>query len=108
MKGYEHERARRKHYRNKLVLLSLVGRIWLFCCLSSLTKLCWTDVVLLERKQLTSGTTWHAAGLSVKVAFFEKTQQGSPNILLDLYMNLEAETGVATGICATVIDRSSD
>ena len=28
-----------------------------------LTKLGWKDVVLLERKQLTSGTTWHAAGL---------------------------------------------
>ena len=28
-----------------------------------LAKLGWTDVVLLERKQLTSGTTWHAAGL---------------------------------------------
>jgi glycine/D-amino acid oxidase-like deaminating enzyme len=28
-----------------------------------LTKLGWTDVVLLERKALTSGTTWHAAGL---------------------------------------------
>ncbi|MEO1283769.1 MAG: FAD-dependent oxidoreductase, partial [Pseudomonadota bacterium] len=28
-----------------------------------LAKQGWTDVVLLERKQLTSGTTWHAAGL---------------------------------------------
>jgi len=28
-----------------------------------LTKLVWRDVVLLERKKLTSGTTWHAAGL---------------------------------------------
>ena len=28
-----------------------------------LTKLGWKDVVLLERQQLTSGTTWHAAGL---------------------------------------------
>ena len=28
-----------------------------------LTKLGWADVVLLERNQLTSGTTWHAAGL---------------------------------------------
>ncbi len=28
-----------------------------------LAKMGWTDVVLLERKQLTSGTTWHAAGL---------------------------------------------
>ena len=27
-----------------------------------LAKLGWSDVVLLERKQLTSGTTWHAAG----------------------------------------------
>jgi len=30
-----------------------------------LTKLGWRDVILLERKQLTSGTTWHAAGLIV-------------------------------------------
>ena len=28
-----------------------------------LSKLGWSDIVLLERKQLTSGTTWHAAGL---------------------------------------------
>jgi 4-methylaminobutanoate oxidase (formaldehyde-forming) len=28
-----------------------------------LVKLGWTDVVLLERRQLTAGTTWHAAGL---------------------------------------------
>ncbi|MCH1521007.1 MAG: FAD-binding oxidoreductase, partial [SAR324 cluster bacterium] len=28
-----------------------------------LTKLGWKDVVLLERKELTCGTTWHAAGL---------------------------------------------
>jgi glycine/D-amino acid oxidase-like deaminating enzyme len=28
-----------------------------------LSKMGWTDIVLLERKQLTSGTTWHAAGL---------------------------------------------
>ena len=28
-----------------------------------LAKLGWSDIVLLERKRLTSGTTWHAAGL---------------------------------------------
>jgi glycine/D-amino acid oxidase-like deaminating enzyme len=28
-----------------------------------LAKMGWKDIVLLERKQLTSGTTWHAAGL---------------------------------------------
>ncbi|MBI1985446.1 MAG: FAD-dependent oxidoreductase, partial [Rhodospirillales bacterium] len=27
-----------------------------------LTKIGWNDVVLLERKKLTCGTTWHAAG----------------------------------------------
>ena len=36
-----------------------------------LTKLGWTDVVLLERKQLTCGTTWHAAGL---IAHLRATQ----------------------------------
>ena len=30
-----------------------------------LTKLGWSDVLLLEKEQLTSGTTWHAAGLIV-------------------------------------------
>ncbi|NOQ39742.1 MAG: FAD-dependent oxidoreductase, partial [Anaerolineales bacterium] len=30
-----------------------------------LTKLGWKDVVLLEKSQLTAGTTWHAAGLVV-------------------------------------------
>jgi glycine/D-amino acid oxidase-like deaminating enzyme len=33
-----------------------------------LAKLGWTDIVLLERKQLTCGTTWHAAGLVGPVA----------------------------------------
>ena len=42
-----------------------------------LTKLGWSDVVLLERKQLTSGTTWHAANCA-----HLKMRQGSPNIQL--------------------------
>ncbi len=62
-----------------------------------LAKLGWTDVVLLERKQLTCGTTWHAAGLIGQL-------RGSPNMTrlakysADLYVRLEAETGVATGM----------
>ena len=32
-------------------------------CLYHLAKFGWKDVILLERDQLTSGTTWHAAGL---------------------------------------------
>jgi len=61
-----------------------------------LTKAGWTDVVLLERKQLTSGTTWHAAGLIAQLratANMTKLAKYSQ----ELYGNLEAETGVATG-----------
>ena len=61
-----------------------------------LTKLGWEDVVLLERKQLTSGTTWHAAGLIAQLratANMTKLAKYSP----ELYGGLEEETGVATG-----------
>ena len=61
-----------------------------------LTKLGWQDVVLLERKQLTSGTTWHAAGLIAQLratANMTKLAKYSQ----ELYGNLEEETGVATG-----------
>jgi glycine cleavage system T protein len=61
-----------------------------------LAKLGWTDVVLLERKQLISGTTWHAAGLIAQLratANMTKLAKYSQ----ELYGSLEAETGVATG-----------
>jgi 4-methylaminobutanoate oxidase (formaldehyde-forming) len=57
-----------------------------------------TDVVLLERDRLTSGTTWHAAGL---MATFGSTSQTSTELRMytrDLYSRLEAETGLATGL----------
>ena len=60
----------------------------------------WTDIILLERKQLTSGTTWHAAGLIGQL-------RGSQNMTrlakysADVYVKLEAETGVATGMKQT-------
>ncbi|MDA0680840.1 MAG: FAD-dependent oxidoreductase [Proteobacteria bacterium] len=61
-----------------------------------LAKLGWSDVVLLERQQLTSGTTWHAAGLvgqlrsSINMTRLAKYTS-------ELYRGLEAETGQATG-----------
>lgn len=61
-----------------------------------LTKLGWSDVVLLERKRLTSGTTWHAAGLVGQLRAtmnLTKLAQYTTN----LYAGLEAETGQATG-----------
>lgn len=62
-----------------------------------LTKLGWTDVVLLERKQLTSGTTWHAAGLIGQLrASANMTRLAKYSA--DLYRGLEAETGLSTGM----------
>ncbi len=61
-----------------------------------LTKLGWKDVVLLERKQLTSGTTWHAAGLIAQLRA-TKNMTKLAKYSQELYGSLEEETGVATG-----------
>jgi glycine cleavage system T protein len=62
-----------------------------------LAKLGWTDILLLERKQLTSGTTWHAAGLIGQLrATANMTRLAK--YTADLYVRLEEETGVATGM----------
>jgi 4-methylaminobutanoate oxidase (formaldehyde-forming) len=62
-----------------------------------LTKLGWQDVVLLERKQLTAGTTWHAAGLVEANGFFDETSIEMAKYTRELYQTLEAETGQSTG-----------
>jgi 4-methylaminobutanoate oxidase (formaldehyde-forming) len=61
-----------------------------------LTKLGWSDVLVLERKELGSGTTWAAAGLLAQL----RQNQEMTNLArytVGLYEGLEAETGVATG-----------
>jgi len=61
-----------------------------------LARLGWREVVLLERKKLTSGSTFHAAGLVGQL-------RSSANVTrllkhsVELYDRLEAETGLATG-----------
>lgn len=62
-----------------------------------LTKLGWKDVVLLERKQLTCGTTWHAAGLIGQLRASQNMTRLA-KYSCDLYVELEQETGVATGM----------
>ena len=57
----------------------------------------WTDVVLLERDQLTSGTTWHSAGLIVTFGSTSETSTSMRTYTRDLYARLEAETGLSTG-----------
>ena len=65
-----------------------------------LTKLGWSDVVLLERKELAAGSTWHAAG-----GFH--TLNGDPNVArlqkytIDLYHEIEKITGDPVGIHLT-------
>jgi 4-methylaminobutanoate oxidase (formaldehyde-forming) len=61
-----------------------------------LTKLGWSDVLLLERAQLTSGTTWHAAGLIGQLRATENLTRLA-KYSAELYAGLEAETGQATG-----------
>ncbi len=62
-----------------------------------LAKLGWTDIVLLERKALTSGTTWHAAGLVGQLRASQNMTRLA-KYSADLYRTLEAETGLATGL----------
>jgi 4-methylaminobutanoate oxidase (formaldehyde-forming) len=62
-----------------------------------LAHLGWKDVVLLERDRLTSGSTWHAAGLMVTFGSTSETSTELRKYTRDLYARLEGETGQATG-----------
>lgn len=62
-----------------------------------LAKHGWKDIVLLERAQLTAGTTWHAAGLVEAGGFFSATPIEMAKYTLELYSSLEKETGLSTG-----------
>ncbi len=62
-----------------------------------LTRLGRRDVLLLERHELTSGTTWHAAGLITCAGMVDETSLWMSRYSRDLYSRLEAETGHSTG-----------
>ena len=62
-----------------------------------LAHLGWKDVVLLERDQLTSGTTWHAAGLITSAGMTNESLMWMSRYATALYGRLEAETGHSTG-----------
>lgn len=65
-----------------------------------LAKRGWTDIVLLERKQLTCGTTWHAAGLIGQLRTSQNLTRLS-RYSAELYQQLERETEIATGMRVT-------
>ena len=64
-----------------------------------LTKLGRSDVAVLERHELTGGTTWHAAGLVAQLRATENLTRLA-QYSLELYKTLEEETGQATGFLA--------
>ena len=66
-------------------------------CAYHLAKFGWKDVVLLERDLLTSGTTWHAAGLMGQLGA-TSTITKLRKYSLDLYKELEITTGLSTGL----------
>ncbi|MEL6801175.1 MAG: FAD-dependent oxidoreductase [Pseudomonadota bacterium] len=62
-----------------------------------LTKLGWTDVVLLERSELTSGSTWHAAA-NIHGLHDSTNISRLQHYTMTLYQELEAETGQSCGV----------
>lgn len=62
-----------------------------------LAKYGWKDTILLERDQLTSGTTWHAAGLVGQLGA-SSTITRLRKYSLNLYKELEKTTGLSTGL----------
>ena len=61
-----------------------------------LAKLGWKDIVLLERKQLTCGTTWHAAGLVGQLHGSHASTEFA-KYTVELLHTIEAETGQSPG-----------
>src|SRR5919205_2475143 len=56
------------------------------------------EVLLLERDRLTSGTTWHAAGLMATFGSTSETSTRLRQYTRELYQRLEGETGQSTGL----------
>ena len=65
-----------------------------------LTKIGWTDVVLLEKNELTSGSTWHAAG-SVHTYNSDANVSKLQKYTIDLYREIEEISGQSCGLHAT-------
>ncbi len=83
--------------KNQARVVVIGGGVVGVSTLYHLAKKGWSDVVLVERRELTSGSTWHAAGLlplfnmSYSVGQIHKYS-------VNLYQKLEEETGHAVGL----------
>ena len=86
-----------KNYPSSAKVVVIGGGVAGTSCAYHLAKYGWKDVVLLERDQLTSGTTWHAAGLIGQLGA-TSTITKLRKYSLDLYKELEKTTGLSTGL----------
>ena len=87
----------KKKLPNKTKVIVIGGGVAGCSVAYHLAKYGWKDTILLERDQLTSGTTWHAAGLVGQLgatATITKLRKYS----LNLYKELEKKTGLSTGL----------
>ncbi len=87
----------KKNYPSSTKVVVIGGGVAGASCAYHLAKFGWKDVVLLERDQLTSGTTWHAAGLIGQLGA-TSTITKLRKYSLDLYKELEKTTGLSTGL----------
>jgi heterotetrameric sarcosine oxidase gamma subunit len=83
-------------FRNRTEVLIIGGGIAGVSVAYHLAKIGITDVILCERKQLTCGTTWHAAGLVTQLRATRNMTELA-KYTGELFAALEAETGQATG-----------
>jgi dimethylglycine dehydrogenase len=86
----------RKNMKEHTRVLIIGGGIVGCSVLYHLTKLGWKDVTLLERDELTSGSTWLAAG-NVPQFSLSRVISRLVRYSIDLYQGLEKETGQSTG-----------
>ncbi len=83
----------RTHARVVVIGGGVVGASVLY----HLTKLGWTDVLLIERSELTSGSTWHAAG-GFHTLNADTNMAALQGYTIRLYRELEAITGLSCGL----------
>ncbi|KNG95561.1 GcvT family protein [Pseudaestuariivita atlantica] len=83
--------------RDKAQAVVIGGGVIGCSILYHLTKLGWTDVVLLERDELTSGSTWHAAA-NIHGLHDSTNISRIQHYTMNLYNSLEEETGQSCGV----------